>query len=323
MEALITGGAGFIGSHLADRLIADGHRVWILDDLSTGAMRNIDPLIDSPLFSYRIGPVTDEALVGELVDRAEVVFHLAAAVGVKLIIEAPTRTLETNLRGTEVVLQAAAKKSRLVVVASSSEVYGKGLKIPYAEGDDLVLGPTTKSRWGYACSKAIDEYLALAYAKERNLPVIITRFFNTVGPRQTGRYGMVIPTFVRQGLSGDDITVYGSGEQLRCFADVADVVDCMLRLVERDGTRGEVFNIGSDTEISIKQLAELVRERTGGGSRIVYVPYDEAYATGFEDLQRRIPDLSKLEAAIGVRPRTPIESIIDRVIAHMKEHGER
>ncbi len=323
MDALITGGAGFIGSHLAERLVADGHRVWILDDLSTGAMRNIDPLIDSPLFSYRIGPVTDEALVGELVDRAEVVFHLAAAVGVKLIVEAPTRTIETNLRGTEVVLQAAAKKSRLVVVASSSEVYGKAAKIPYAEGDDLVLGPTTKSRWGYACSKAIDEYLALAYARERDLPVIIARFFNTVGPRQTGRYGMVIPTFVRQGLSGDDITVYGSGEQLRCFADVADVVECVLRLVESDATRGEVFNIGSDSEISIKQLAELVRERTGGDSKIVYVPYEEAYATGFEDLQRRIPDLGKLEAAIGVRPRTPIAAIVDRVIAHMKEHGER
>ncbi len=186
-----------------------------------------------------------------------------------------------------------------------------------------MLGPTTKSRWGYACSKAIDEYLALAYARERDLPVIIARFFNTVGPRQTGRYGMVIPTFVRQGLAGEDITVYGSGEQLRCFADVADVVECVLRLVESDATRGEVFNIGSDSEISIKQLAELVRERTGGDSKIVYVPYEEAYATGFEDLQRRIPDLGKLEAAIGVRPRTPIAAIVDRVIAHMKEHGER
>ncbi len=224
MIALVTGGAGFIGSHLAERLVAEGWEVWLLDDLSTGAMRNIDSLLASPRVHHRIGSVTDEQTVGELVDRADVVFHMAAAVGVKLIVEHPTRTIETNIRGCEVVIQAAAKKGKLVLLASSSEVYGKGVRVPFAEDDDLVLGATSKSRWGYACSKAIDEYLALAYAKERALPVIIARLFNTVGPRQIGRYGMVLPTFVRQGLAGEDITVYGSGEQQRCFADVSDVV---------------------------------------------------------------------------------------------------
>jgi UDP-glucose 4-epimerase len=294
MIALITGGAGFIGSHLADRLIADGHSVWILDDLSTGA----------------------------LVDRADVVFHLAAAVGVKLIVENPTRTIETNVRGSEVVLQAAAKKGRVVVLASSSEVYGKGAKIPYAEDDDLLLGPTTKSRWGYACSKAIDEYLALAYAQERNLPVIVARLFNTVGPRQTGRYGMVLPNFVRQGLSGEDITVYGTGDQTRCFAYVGDVLECLLLLVGREDTRGQVFNVGNDHEISINQLAEIVRQRTGGTSKIVHIPYEQAYAEGFEDLGRRIPDLSKLERTIQSRPRTPIETIVDHVIDDVRERGD-
>jgi UDP-glucose 4-epimerase len=315
MRALITGGAGFIGSHLAERMVRDGHQVWVLDDLSTGSMRNIDPLTELPNLRYRIGSVTDEELVGAMVDRADVVFHLAAAVGVKLIVTNPTRTIETNVRGSEVVLCAAAKKGKLTVVASSSEVYGKGAKVPYAEDDDLVLGPTSKSRWGYACSKAIDEYLALAYARERELPVLITRFFNTVGPRQTGRYGMVLPNFVRQGLAGEDITVYGTGEQQRCFADVSDVVDSLLRLVETPSAYGQVFNIGSDAEISINDLAALVRERTGRRSRIVHVPYEEAYAEGFEDLRRRVPDLRKLVSAIGQRPRTPIETIVERVIA--------
>ena len=318
MDALITGGAGFIGSFLAERMGRDGHRVWVLDDRSTGAMRNIDPLVGEPNFDYRVGSVTDEPLVGELVDRADVVFHLAAAVGVKLIVERPTHTLETNVRGTEVVLQAAAKKGKLMVLASSSEVYGKGVKIPYSEDDDLLMGPTTKSRWGYACSKAIDEYLALAYSAERQLPVIIARFFNTVGPRQTGRYGMVVPTFVRQGLTGEDITVYGSGEQRRCFADVSEVVECLLRLVRTPETQGQVFNIGNDQEISINDLAELVRARTGGHSRIVHVPYDEAYAEGFEDLQRRVPDLRKLEHAVGYRPTMRLIEIVDRVIEEMQ-----
>jgi UDP-glucose 4-epimerase len=319
MIALITGGAGFIGSHLAERLVAEGREVWLLDDLSTGAMRNIDPLLASPRVHHRIGSVTDEQTVGELVDRADVVFHMAAAVGVKLIVENPTRTIETNIRGCEVVIQAAAKKGKLLLLASSSEVYGKGIRVPFSEDDDLVLGATTKSRWGYACSKAIDEYLALAYANERSLPVIIARLFNTVGPRQTGRYGMVLPNFVRQGLAGDDITVYGSGEQQRCFADVSDVVECLLRLAACDEARGRVFNVGNDQEISIGALAALVRERTGDCSRIVHVPYEEAYAEGFEDLGRRVPDLSRLERTIGFRPTTPIETIVDRVIADVKE----
>ncbi|MDH3214068.1 MAG: GDP-mannose 4,6-dehydratase [Myxococcales bacterium] len=322
MIALVTGGAGFIGSHLAERLVAEGWEVWILDDLSTGSMRNIDSLLDSPRVHHRIGSVTDEQRVGELVDRADVVFHLAAAVGVKLIVENPTRTIETNIRGCEVVLQAAAKKGKRVLLASSSEVYGKGVRVPFAEDDDLVLGPTTKSRWGYACSKAIDEYLALAYANERSLPVIIARLFNTVGPRQTGRYGMVVPTFVRQGLAGEDITVYGSGDQRRCFADVSDVVECLLRLVACDEARGRVFNVGNDREISINALASLVRACTGGASRIIRVPYEQAYAQGFEDLGRRVPDLSRLERTIGFRPTVPIETIVDRVIAQARQCGD-
>ena len=318
MKAFITGGAGFIGSHLCERLLDDAHEVWILDDLSTGAMTNVDHLTGSERFHHRIGNVTDEQLIGELVDRADVVFHLAAAVGVKLVVENPTRTIETNVRGTEVVLKAAAKKQKLTVVASTSEVYGKGVKIPFAEDDDLLLGPTSKRRWGYACSKALDEYLALAYAEERGLPVIIVRFFNTVGPRQTGRYGMVLPTLVRQGLRGEDLTVYGTGDQRRCFADVCDVVEALMRLVACEAARGEVFNVGNDREISINQLAELVIEHTGGRSKIVHIPYEQAYAKGFEDLGRRIPDVSKLEAAIGYRPSLPIDAIIDRVIADMK-----
>jgi UDP-glucose 4-epimerase len=315
MITLITGGAGFIGSHLAERLLGDGHEVWILDDLSTGSIHNVDHLLDSDRFHHRLGEVTDESLVGELVDRADVVFHLAAAVGVKLIVESPVRTIETNVRGTEVVLQAAVKKKKLTFVASTSEVYGKGVKLPFSEGDDLLLGPTWRSRWGYACSKALDEYLALAYVREYGLPVIITRFFNTVGPRQTGRYGMVLPTFVRQGLAGDDITVYGTGDQSRCFADVSDVVETLIRLIDCEAARGQVFNVGNDKEISIQKLAELVQSRTGGRSQIVRVPYQEAYAEGFEDLGRRIPDLSRLQETIGYRPSMPIGEIVDRVIA--------
>ncbi len=322
MIAFITGGAGFIGSHLAERLLSGGYEVYVLDDLSTGAMKNIDHLMTSPRFHLRIGCVTDEREVRELVDRADVVFHLAAAVGVKLIIERPVHTIETNVRGTEVVLAAAARKGKLTLIASTSEVYGKGVKVPFAEADDLLLGPTTRSRWSYACSKAIDEYLSLAYAREKELPVVIARFFNTVGPRQTGRYGMVLPNFVRQGLAGEDITVYGSGEQRRCFADVGDVIECVMRLIDREEARGEVFNIGSNQEISIDQLAEHVKKRTGDRSRIVHIPYDEAYAEGFEDLGRRVPDLTKLQNAIGTRPQTPIEDIVGKVIAYTQADGK-
>ncbi len=322
MKALVTGGAGFIGSHLVERLLRDGHETWVLDDLSTGAMANIDPFVGHPRFHYKIGSVLDVPLVGESVDRADVVFHLAAAVGVKLIVEQPARTIETNVRGTEVVLSAAAKKQKLTVVASTSEVYGKGVKIPYSEEDDLLLGATTRSRWGYGCSKAIDEYLTLAYGKERGLPAIITRFFNTVGPRQTGRYGMVVPSFVRQALRGEDITVYGTGEQRRCFADVRDVVECLLRLVATPQAIGQVFNVGSDHEISINELARLICARSGSHSKIRHVPYEEAYAEGFEDLQRRVPDLRKLESTIHHRPTATIESIVDAVIDDVRQRGE-
>lgn len=316
MKAFITGGAGFIGSHLAERLIADGHRVMVLDDLSTGAMDNIEHLVDHDQFDYRIGSVHDRPLVGELVDRCDVTFHLAAAVGVRLIVEQPVHTIETNVHGTEVVLEAVARKGKKIVIASSSEVYGKGIKVPFAEDDDLTLGPTTHSRWAYACSKALDEWLALAYAREKKVPVIIARFFNTVGPRQTGRYGMVIPTLAAQALRGDSITVYGTGEQSRCFAHVHDVVEALLRLIALPEAVGQVFNVGSDREISIKDLAGMIRDAAESQSPIVTVPYEEAYAEGFEDMQRRVPDVSKLARVTGYRPSTSLEQIIKDVVAH-------
>lgn len=314
MKVFITGGAGFIGSHLAERLLTDGHEVMILDDLSTGAMDNLDPIIEHPGFRYHIGSVLDAPLVAELVDRCDVTVHLAAAVGVRLIVERPVHTIETNVQGTEVVLQAAARKNKLAVVASTSEVYGKASKIPFSEADDLVLGPTVNSRWAYACSKALDEWLALAYARQKDVPIIITRLFNTVGPRQTGRYGMVVPTFVSQALAGEPITVFGSGDQSRCFSHVADVVESLVRLIGEPSAVGEVFNIGSDREISINDLAELVREAAGSESPIVHIPYSEAYAEGFEDMQRRVPDVTKLARTIGYRPETPLERIIADVI---------
>ncbi len=322
MKFFITGGAGFIGSHLAEHLIADGHEVWILDDLSTGTMTNLDGILEHPKFHHRIGSVTDEELVAELVDRADVVYHLAAAVGVKLIVEKPTHTIETNVRGSEVVLQKAAKKGKLTFIASTSEVYGKGVKLPFSEEDDLLFGATTKSRWAYACSKAIDEYLALAYFRERETPVVITRFFNTVGPRQTGRYGMVLPNFVRQGLAGEDITVYGTGDQKRCFGYVGEVVECLVKLAGKPSAVGQVFNVGNDQEISINELAALVKDKTGGRSKIVHVDYETAYPEGFEDMDRRIPNLAKLEGAIGYRPSMHVNDIVDRVIEYQTEVGD-
>jgi UDP-glucose 4-epimerase len=321
MRYLITGGAGFIGSHLAERLVNEGNDVWVIDDLSTGSITNIDALEGKANFHFRLGTVLDEELVGPMVDRVDFVFHMAAAVGVKLIVTNPVRTIETNIRGSEVVLQAAARKGKPVMIASTSEVYGKGVKVPFSEDDDLRLGPTTKSRWGYACSKAIDEYLALAYVRERELPVFIARLFNTVGPRQTGRYGMVVPTFVRQGMRGEAITVYGDGEQQRCFADVADVIEALMRLSKTPEARGQVFNVGSDREISINNLAKLVRDATGGKSTIQHVPYSEAYDEGFEDLMRRIPDVQKLQRVTGYRPQTTIERIVERVLEWERAHG--
>lgn len=318
MRVFITGGAGFIGSHLAERLLERGDRVLVLDDLSTGTMDNIQHLIGRPGFEYRIGTALDLPLVTECVDRCDVTVHLAAAVGVKLIVERPVHTIETNVGCTETVLDAAAKKQKLVLVASTSEVYGKSAKIPFSEEDDLQLGPTSHSRWAYACSKALDEWLALAYLREKKVPVILARFFNTVGPRQTGRYGMVLPNFATQALAGEPITVYGTGTQSRCFGHVNDAVESILRLIATPAAVGQVYNVGNDEEVTILQLAERVRAAAGSSSEIRLVPYNEAYPEGFEDMHRRVPDVRKLEQAIGFRPRTPLAQIIADVLADQK-----
>jgi UDP-glucose 4-epimerase len=314
VRALITGGAGFVGSHLAEHLLAGGHEVLILDNLSTGSIDNIAHLKGRPRFDYTIDSVSNGPLVAELIDRSDVVFHLAAAVGVKLIVEQPVHTIETNVHGTEVVLKHASKKRKLVFIASTSEVYGKSGDVPFREDADLVLGPTEKHRWAYACSKLIDEFLALAYWKERKLPVVIVRLFNTVGPRQTGRYGMVLPTFVRQALANEPITVFGDGTQSRSFTYVADVVDALVKLALEPRAVGQVFNIGNTEEITITALAERVRALTGSRSSIRYVPYDEAYEAGFEDMPRRVPDIAKIRQLIGFHPRVPLEDIIQRVV---------
>jgi UDP-glucose 4-epimerase len=316
MKALLTGGAGFIGSHLTERLLTQGHEVRVIDDLSTGSMDNIAPFKGHPGFDYVIDTVMNDRLMAELVDGADVVFHLAAAVGVKLIVEAPVRTIETNVHGTEVVLTHASKKKKLVVIFSTSEVYGKSVAVPFHEDADLVIGPTVKHRWAYACSKAIDEFLALAYHRERGLPVIVVRLFNTVGPRQTGRYGMVIPTFVRQALGGEPITVYGDGTQTRSFTYVGDVVDALAALVAIPTAVGQVFNLGSTEEISMLELARTIKRMTDSRSDIVLVPYDEAYEAGFEDMPRRVPDLGKAAATIGYRPTKNLAQILQLVIDH-------
>ena len=317
-RALITGGAGFIGSHLSDELLARGHRVHILDDLSTGAIDNIRHLKEEPHFSYTIDTCSNAPVVAELVDDADVIFHLAAAVGVELIVESPVRTIETNVHCTEVVLSQAAKKRKPVLIASTSEVYGKSLDLPFREDGDLVMGPTSKGRWSYACSKAIDEFLALAYWKERKLPTVVARLFNTVGPRQTGQYGMVVPKFVRSALAGRDLHVYGDGTQSRCFCHVADVVRALADLMETDAHWGEVFNVGSSEEVTIMELAERVLAITESESGIVTVPYDEAYEEGFEDMQRRRPDTGKLQKALGWGVTRGLDDILRDVVAHEK-----
>ncbi len=314
MRVLITGGAGFIGSHLAESLLDDGHQVDVLDDLSTGSIENLDPLKGRPGFGYSIDTVMNEPVLAELLDRADVVFHLAAAVGVKLIVDAPVHTIETNVGGTEVVLKHATKKKKLVVIASTSEVYGKNAAVPFREDADLVLGPTCRHRWAYACSKALDEFLALAYHQEKKLPVIVVRLFNTIGPRQTGRYGMVVPRFVGQALSGEPLTVYGDGTQSRSFTYVGDVVRAMRALVDEPRAVGEVFNIGNGAEISIRALAEKIREMTESGSPIVTVPYDVAYQAGFEDMPRRVPDIAKIRALVGYEPQVQLDEMLWRVI---------
>ena len=318
MRTLITGGAGFIGSHLAERLLALGHEVQALDDLSTGSIDNISHLKSHQGFSYVIDTVTNEPLLAEMVDQSDVVFHLAAAVGVKLIVEQPVHTIETNVHGTEVVLKHANKKKKLVFVASTSEVYGKSTDVPFRESADVVLGPSAKHRWAYACSKMIDEFLALAYWKEKKLPVVVVRLFNTVGPRQTGQYGMVLPTFVRQAMAGHPITVFGDGTQSRSFTDVSDVVGALVTLASEPRAVGEVFNIGNNGEISIRDLAGRVKALTGSCSPIQLIPYDLAYEEGFEDMPRRVPDLSKLRSLIGYEPQVGLDDIIGRVIEYFR-----
>lgn len=322
MRHLITGGAGFIGSHLAEALLARGDEVFILDDLSTGSVENVRHLKSHDRFHHFFDSITNKHLLAELVDESDVVFHLAAAVGVRLIVESPVRTIETNVYGTQLVLDAASKKKKLVFTASTSEVYGKSDKVPFHEDADLVLGPTTKGRWSYAASKALDEFLALSYWKERSQPVIVVRLFNTVGPRQTGRYGMVLPNFVRQALEGAPITVYGSGRQSRCFCDVRDTVEAILRLMGNDRAVGEVVNVGNDEEISMEGLAHVVKKRTKSKSPVTYIPYDQAYEPGFEDMPRRVPSLEKLQLLTGFRPATRLSEIVDRVIAHFQSKAD-
>jgi UDP-glucose 4-epimerase len=318
---LITGGAGFIGSHLAERLLEKGEQVVLLDNLSTGSMENIRHLKGSDRLEYHLDGIENRQVLAELVDDADVIVHLAAAVGVKLIVESPVRTIETNVNGTQMILEAASKKKKLVLIASTSEVYGKNTNVPFHEDADLVLGATTKGRWSYAASKALDEFLALSYWKEKKQPVIVVRFFNTVGPRQTGRYGMVLPNFVKRALDGEPIEVYGNGQQSRCFCDVRDTVEALLRLMPLDRAVGEVVNIGNTEEVTIENLAKIVKHRTGSSSRIQFVPYDKAYEPGFEDMMRRVPSIEKLHALTGFRPQTNLADIIDRVSAFFRQKG--
>lgn len=323
MHYLITGGAGFIGSHLAERLVDRGDHVVLLDNLSTGSMENIRHLKASSRMEYHLDSIDNRQLVAELVDDADIVVHLAAAVGVKLIVESPVRTIETNVNGTQMILEAACRKRKLVLTASTSEVYGKNTNVPFHEDADLVLGPTTKGRWSYAASKALDEFLALSYWKEKKLPVIVVRLFNTVGPRQTGRYGMVLPNFVKSALENAPISVFGDGKQSRCFCDVRDTVEALIRLMDTDRSIGEVTNVGNTEEITIEDLASMVKERTKSSSAIEYVPYDKAYEPGFEDMMRRVPSVEKLFALTGFRPQTPLTEIIDRVTQSFQATQER
>jgi UDP-glucose 4-epimerase len=319
-RVLITGGAGFIGSHLAEHLLETGQKVHVVDNLTTGAIENLDHLRNYQEFSHTVADVREEPLMAELVDRADVIYHLAAAVGVRLIVESPVRTIETNVGCTETVLKLANKKRKKVIVASTSEVYGKSDTVPFQEDQDLVLGPTTKSRWSYACSKAIDEFLALAYYNARGLPVVIVRLFNTVGPRQTGRYGMVLPTFVHQALTGRPLTVFGDGSQRRCFSAVDEVVATLAALAACPQAEGQVVNVGSSKEISIMDLAALVKEETGSSSRIETISYDQAYQEGFEDMPRRVPDVSKLKNLVGFSPQKGIREIVRSVVEYYRQH---
>lgn len=318
-SALITGGAGFIGSYLAEDLLRQGYKVYAVDNLSTGNLDNIVHLQDNPNFVFEVGTIMDKDLMEELISACDMIFHLAAAVGVKLIIEKPVDTIETNVLGTEIVLHLANKHEKSVLITSTSEVYGKNEKIPFKENDDSVYGPTSKSRWSYACSKAVDEFLALAYYHEKKLPVVIVRLFNTIGPRQTGRYGMVVPTFVKQALLGHDITVFSDGKQTRCFTDVRDVTGALIKLLNTPKAFGEVFNIGNNKDISIIKLAELIKKMTNSKSKIIYIPYDKAFEKGFEDMKKRLPDISKANGLIGFQPKIKLENSLADIIEYCKK----
>jgi UDP-glucose 4-epimerase len=318
---LVTGGAGFIGSHLSEALLAEGHEVCAIDDLSTGSADNVAHLRSNPRYRLRVESIFNAPLTAELIDLSDVVIHLAAAVGVFQIVESPVKTIETNIRGTEIVLSNAAKKKKPLLLASTSEVYGKSTKVPFSEDDDCVLGPSSKGRWSYAASKLVDEFLALSYFKEKKLPTIVVRLFNTVGPRQTGQYGMVLPRFVRQALDGGPITIFGDGKQSRCFGYVGDVVGALVRLTREPRAYGQVFNIGNDQEITIEDLAKCVRDRANPAAAIQYVPYDQAYEAGFEDMRRRVPDLRKIRDLIDYRPTLTTEQIIDRVVEFERGKG--
>jgi len=318
MKALVTGGAGFIGSHLCEALVAAGHEVAVIDDLSTGRVENLAAIADAPGLRTHWASVLEDEGLQDLVDEADVVYHLAAAVGVRLILDNPVQTIETNILGTDRVLRCAAKGGKKVVIASTSEVYGKNEDVPLREDDDCVLGPTAKSRWSYACSKAIDEFLGLAYHRDKGLPVVVARFFNTIGQRQTGRYGMVVPRFVQQALAGEPLVVYGDGEQTRSFTDVADTVAATIALSLLPEAAGQVFNVGTGEEISINELARRVTRLTGSRSAIRHIPYDDAYAHGFEEPRRRVPDIGKLRAAIGFTPRVDLDTSLRRVIAYYR-----
>jgi UDP-glucose 4-epimerase len=322
MRNLITGGAGFIGSYLAEYLLKQNEKVYVIDDLSTGSIGNIEHLKKNKNFQYVIDTIMNEHLTAELVDWADSVYHLAAAVGVKLIVENPVRTIETNIQGTDIILRHASKKRKRTIVASTSEVYGKSLKVPFNEDHDMVLGPTKKGRWSYAASKIIDEFLCISYWKERKLPVTVGRFFNTVGPRQVGHYGMVVPRFLEQAMAGGPITVYGSGEQTRCFCYVGDVVEAIYKLRDIEQSYGEVYNIGSKEEISINELAELVKKMFPGNIEIKHIPYNIAYEEGFEDMMRRIPDISKIVKLLNFQPCVKIDEILNEIHNYLKNKNK-
>lgn len=313
MKVLITGGAGFIGSHLTEALLHRGHTVTIIDDLSTGKLENIEHVRAFPNFHFAIETIMNEAVMDRLVSECDVIFHLASAVGVDLIIQKPVEVIQRCVLGTEVVLKIADRYKKKVLITSTSEIYGKNTKVPFSEDDDRLLGPTIKNRWSYSCSKAIDEFLALAYFKEKKLPIVIVRLFNTIGPRQVGQYGMVVPRFVQQAMNNEKITVFGSGKQSRCFGYVNDIVDGLIGLMNKPSAVGQIFNVGNNEEISIIELAEKVKKITGSESKIIKVPYNKAYEEGFEDMERRIPDLKKIKQFIGYEPKVNLDEMIQKI----------